>query len=342
MKESLIETTEKWEPNPEDKDGRVKQRFLKYMLKYCRGRNQAQSIKKIISTLHLDQEMTKEAFQMRIIVPLREDRNVFIGTSHKGIYLIEDADDAHTTMTFYQSRIRSEHKHLKNLRALAKRHELFKNYPITGSQSGKTHIFIDESGTPTVTDQAVQPFYIVSGIIVEEKKPLYRLTQKFKHLKEDLHKSEDYEFKSTDLSDKEYEYTLKELSTIDYEFATICFIKERLTTRGFEFPKSFYKYAHQFLLDEILEYVGNAKLYFDEYGGIESSFKEELFKYLREQNTGFPIDKIEQMEMFRSELVPFIQFADLIAGVIKKKMKNSLDLLHLIEDRALCIREFPY
>ena len=63
---------------------------------------------------------------------------------------------------------------------------------------------------------------------------------------------------------------------IDFEFAVICFEKEKLTGKGFEFSTSFYN-AYQFLVDTVLDYVGDAKLLFDEYGGRESEFQGWFF-----------------------------------------------------------------
>ncbi|EMO25288.1 hypothetical protein LEP1GSC170_3273 [Leptospira interrogans serovar Bataviae str. HAI135] len=51
-------------------------------------------------------------------MPFRESDKIFIGTSQKGIYFIESSADAKNTLDFYTNRIRSEQKHLRNLKKL--------------------------------------------------------------------------------------------------------------------------------------------------------------------------------------------------------------------------------
>ena len=72
------------------------------------------------------------------------------------------------------------------------------------------------------------------------------------------------------------------------------------------------------------------------------SFRVGFFKCLREQNKGFPLHKIEQLEMLESKFEPFIQLADLCGGIVKNELKDGWHLLHIVEEKALEIRHFPY
>ena len=46
--------------------------------------------------------------------------------------------------------------------------------------------------------------------------------------------------------------------------------------------------------------------------------------------------------MFDSKDHPYIQLADLIAGVLKLKMKKKVDLFNLIEEKCIDVIYFPY
>lgn len=69
-----------------------------------------------------------------------------------------------------------------------------------------------------------------------------------------------------------------------------------------------------------MEYLGGSiNLYFDEYSGKNSQFQKEFKDYITKKNTEYYFKKVEQLEMFQSSDHPFIQVADLIAGVLKIK-----------------------
>lgn len=315
---------------------------MDFLIKNCSGHENAMPLEKILKKIQFSKAYSREMLQQQMMVPLRAQKDFFIGTSNKGIYFINDPEDAFKTICFYSSRIRAEKKHLRNLKRIAKKNKLFNHYEAKFPKGSKRSIYMDESGTPSLKDIPGDPYFIVTGIIFDEKKSRQMLNRKFQFIRQELGKPSNYEFKSTLLNKKQYIRTLKELSTIDYEFAAVCFIKEKLTGQGFNYPKVFYKYAFQFLLEHVLELVGEVDLYFDEYGGKNSRFSKEFFDYVRNQNLVYPINKIGQMDMFRSEQMPFIQLADLIAGTIKKDLKTGSKLIDYVEDKKIEVIYFPF
>lgn len=107
-----------WAPEDGDRYGEDKKKFIEYLIHNCKGFKNGQSIKVIIKNGNFKYEYNKEAFQHQIIVPFRESDKIFIGTSQKGIYFIESSADAKNTLDFYTNRIRSEQKHLRNLKII--------------------------------------------------------------------------------------------------------------------------------------------------------------------------------------------------------------------------------
>jgi hypothetical protein len=341
MPRDILTTIEGWKPKPRDEYGRDKKLFLRYMRKHCLGVSNAKSIEEVMKSISLSKKYKKEQFQHKIIVPLREQRDFFIGTGTKGIYLVCDATDVHTTVDFYAKRIRSEHKHLRNLKSIARRYRLVGVSSKRLKNPQKCSIFLDESGTPSLADKGTSPFFIVSGIVFEHKNPDKMLTERFAFIRKELNFPENYEFKSSSLNRKQYIRILKELGPIDYDAACVCFVKKALTGKGFHFPKVFYKYAFQYLLNDLLDYVGQANLFFDEYSSEKSRFRNDFLKYIKQQNASYAYQKIDKAKMVQSVKSPSAQMADLIAGAMKWKLMNKADLLPLIDEKLIFVRVFP-
>ncbi|PKK82148.1 MAG: DUF3800 domain-containing protein [candidate division Zixibacteria bacterium HGW-Zixibacteria-1] len=275
----LREKAERWVPNPNDPSGDDKKLLVEFLLKHCDGYKNAISIGRVLQEVRFKDEYTRELLQHRIIVPLREENDLFIGTSNKGIFLINDADDAYKTISFYTNRIRAEKKHLRNLKKIAKKNELFKSFNIDPKRANKIkkYIYLDESGVPSLKNMKTDPYFIVGALVLDGTDLRRQLARKLAFIKDLIGKPKDYELKSTRLNEKQYADILRELSIIDYEFAAICFIKDKLTGHGFSYPKSFYKYAYDFLINDVFDDIGEVNLYFDEYGGVNTKFQAEFF-----------------------------------------------------------------
>jgi len=339
---TLTQLAQEWLPNSEDSCGKDKKRFIQYLIANCNGVRNARPLNQILTELTLSQSYSRENFQHLIVVPLREDKDIFIGTCSRGLYFISSPDDAFTTMSFYTNRLRAERKHLRNLKAIVSRSNLFKQHKITFPANTKKTIYFDESGTPSLADKGTNPFFIVCAVIIDAKKAEALLAKKLDFIRRVIGKPETFEFHSNRLTKKEYILVLRELSTLDYEFAAVCFIKAKLTNPGFRYPKTLYKYAFGFLLNDVLDEVGEAHVVFDEYGGRNSRFQREFFKYIKNRTLAYPVNKIGHMEMHRSDGNPFLQMADLLAGTIKNEFKQGPSLLPYVADKQITVQYFPY
>nr|WP_235595264.1 hypothetical protein [Leptospira noguchii] len=103
-KRTLEEIALSWVPEDGNRYGEDKKKFIEYIIHNCKGFKNGQSIKVIIKNGNFKYEYSKETFQHQIIVPFRESDKIFIGTSQKGIYLIESSADAKNTLDFYTNR----------------------------------------------------------------------------------------------------------------------------------------------------------------------------------------------------------------------------------------------
>jgi hypothetical protein len=347
ISKKLLKHAANWRPDPADKWGGDKLIFLQFLLRNCCGLSKAKSIDEVLEKikLKLSHRYTRETLQHQIMVPLREDNDVFVGTSNRGIYLVAGSEDALRTAAFYKVRIRSERKHLKFLTRIVKKNKLFLNQADGISGGGRiSTVCLDESGTPSMKVVDQSPYFIVTAVMIHQKNAEFEVERKLANIRSNLFKPEKYEFKSTSLNEKQYIYTLKEIATLDYEFSSVCFNKAKLAKNSFPDPKSFYKYAFQRLLETVYEHIDEGKLFFDQYGGNEKkTFENEFFKYILRQNLAFPISKINKMAMTESQSSNLVQLADLLSGVVKHSLTGNRKLIKLpfVDDKKLDVLVIP-
>jgi hypothetical protein len=174
MAKAFIKLAKDWQPDDDDPDSQDKRTLLDFLLLHAKGREHAMPLSQVTKEADFERPYTRESLQHTLIVPLRSQGKVFIGTSNKGIYLIEKPEDADTTISFYTTRIRSELHHVRNLKTLARKYHLFSNYKSAKSAAGESAIiYFDESGSPTLQDRATNPFFIVCGVVVEPTRLWY-------------------------------------------------------------------------------------------------------------------------------------------------------------------------
>jgi hypothetical protein len=95
---------------------------LEFMLRRAVGRANAVPLEEIVG--HLNAEgfpITPTGFQQTVLKSTREGE-IFIGSSNRGYFLIENIDDAREMQRFYVNRIAAEQAHLENL-LLQTRHQ---------------------------------------------------------------------------------------------------------------------------------------------------------------------------------------------------------------------------
>jgi hypothetical protein len=337
----LLTSATRWKASPADPAGADKQRLITFLLRNGVGCANAVPLRTITAKVRFSKSYSREALQHELIVPLRREGRVFIGTSNRGVYLIESASDADATLSFYTTRIRSELRHVRNLKALTRKYGIFDGFVSSRSGDEELLMFFDESGTPSLADIALQPFFIVCGVVIS-RKSLRKLNDRFEFIAKRIGKPLTFEFRSGALSKTKYKTVLRELAVEDYQWAAVSFKKADLTSAGFSTPTVFYKYAYQFLVSDLLNIAWGASLYFDEYGGGAGSvFERQFIEYLRVQNRGLPADRIRSISSLRSGQSRLIQLADLLAGVLKNKLDGSFDLTNEVEEKELWVRLFP-
>jgi hypothetical protein len=171
-KPRIVRFAESWVPDPKDPFGEDKRRLIRYLLDNGITVVNPRSIQSILGLSLFERSYTREAFQHRLLGPLRRDPRVFIGTSSAGLFLVTTPQDADATLGFYTWRVRAELRHARNLRRLARRTKLMEGYTaaIPPTQDRAT-IYLDESGSPNVSDHN-PPVFVVAAVLIDSREDL--------------------------------------------------------------------------------------------------------------------------------------------------------------------------
>lgn len=337
-KTPLVRLAEKYKPRPEDPLGPDKKALISYLLAHGADSTSPISIKRILKEAPLSAPYTPNRFQHQVVGPLRRERRVFIGTSNKGLFLVTNRNDADRTLAFYTWRVRAELRHARNLRGIVKR---YLPKAVASPAPGKKEravIYIDESGTPDIHDTD-QPFFIVAAVVVESKKELSSLEQRFRHVCELLNRPVEHELRTGGLSAAKHARALHELSRINYQWAAACFDKSKLQSAGFQDPKTLYRYVFQFLVGDLLMTAWEADLVIDE--NSTAGFQAELATYLERQNSSLPVQRLQEVKFASSSKERLIQLADLIAGAVRRSVQAESAPLREIDHQTISLQFWP-
>lgn len=341
---TLLRLARRWKPAQGDDYGADKRRLLDFMLENNITSSNPKQIGWILGNVEFSRHYTRNQFQHQLLVPLRNESTIFIGSTSAGVFLVTSPLDADEALGFYSARVRAEQRHSRNLRKLAKRTKLFEGYTsvVGKTKKGKPRprsiIFMDESGTPSVID-LTPPVFVVAAVLIDSRLELSNLEQRFKHAAAIVGRPPDQELRTAGLSVAKHRLALRELSLIDYQWAAACFVKPQLSGYGFADPVTFYRYAFQFLVGDLLALGWESDLIIDEYSN--DAFQQQLEIYLRRQNSGLPINRLDQVTFHQSSKDRLVQLADLVAGAIRRSTEGDAGPLLQIDDKRINLQFFP-
>lgn len=338
-KPRLVRLVESWAPDPEDQYGEDKRRLIRFLLDTGKSATNPVTLPEILKKVRFTRPYSREALQHKLLGPLRRDAKVFVGTSSRGIFLVTTPEDMDATLGFYTWRIRAELRHARNLRALAKRTKLLAGYQTQiPANRERAVIYLDESGNPDIRD--LRPSVLVIGaVVIESRQELAALDQRFKNAFAVIRRPEDHELRTGGLSPAKHGRVLRELSLLDYQWAAACFDKGKLSSGGFTDPATFYRYAFQFLIGELLTVAWQADLVIDENSTTE--FQAQLEDYLRRQNSGLPVNRLGSVKFSNSSQQRLTQLADLVAGAVRRSIEGERVPLREIERKMINLQFWP-
>jgi len=199
-------------------------------------------------------------------------------------------------------------------------------------------IYFDESGTPDVNN-VTPPVFVVAAVVIESRDDLASLDERFRNAFSVIRRPEEHELRTAGLSVRKHARVLRELSLLEYQCAAACFDKRGLISAGFTDPKTFYRYAFQFLVGDLLSAAWQADLVIDE--NSTQNFQVELENHLRRQNSGLPIGRLNQVGFSNSSKTRLVQLADLVAGAVRRSMEGETIPLREIEHKMITLQFWP-
>ena len=205
--------------------------------------------------------------------------------------------------------------------------------------------YIDEFGNNGLDfdKEGVSETFIVTAIIVSEEK-LENLEVELKKIRKTNFQTGEIKSSKIGTNDTRRLKIIAELNSLDYHIFSIVVDKTKLTSEGFQYKGSFYKFLHSLVDRELFKTFPDLLVVADEHGGKE--FKESFIKYMRKRH----IPSLFQQSEFRlsnskSELM--VQMADFVTGTIarcyepKKLSPRRNELLTALKQKVIEIRIWP-
>ena len=332
----LIQLARRWRPNGEDPRGEDKRLLLDYLLNNGVTASNPKPIDELL-VVPFGSRYKRSAFQHQIVGPLRREPAVFIGVSNAGLFLVTNPTDAATTLDFYATRLRAEQRHVRSLRALAKRTRLFDHLDSDVGAGQSAIVYMDESGSPGVGDEHDRHF-VVAAVMLESHAELARLEQRFGNALAIVRRETLVEVKASNFSKRNLALVLRELSLSGYVWAAACFDKRKLESPGLLDPKTLYRYAFRFVIEDLLAVTWRPTVVIDEYSNV--TFQEELAAYLKRQTAGTP-QTIQSVRFAQSSKDRLIQLADLVAGAVRASAMGNHVPLREIEHQSIGLSHWP-
>tara|TARA_B100000795_G_C22763336_1_gene424593 strand:- start:283 stop:1434 length:1152 start_codon:yes stop_codon:yes gene_type:complete len=205
--------------------------------------------------------------------------------------------------------------------------------------------FIDEFGNNGLDfeKEGVSNTFIVTAIIVSG--------EQLKGLETELEKIRKSNFQTGEIksskvggNDTRRLNIVAELNSLDYHIFSIVIDKTKLTSEGFQYKGSFYKFLHSLVDRELFKTFPDLLVVADEHGG--NDFKKSFLEYMKNRHIPNLFEQSEfRLSNSKSELM--VQLADFITGTVarcyepKKLSPRKNDILKVLRQKIIEIRIWP-
>jgi hypothetical protein len=204
------------------------------------------------------------------------------------------------------------------------------------------HIFIDESGDPQIDvhKKGVSDYYVLTAIIVPSSK-----YKEYNRLADSIIKEHfgTAEMKSSRVGNNSSrrEKIIKAIACIPFKhYSQVIDKSEILAEKGLSFRKSFVKFVHRSIYQQLCQTFSKLTVIADEYG--TSQFMKEFGKYL-EKRLPRDLFRNSTFNYGNSKDYPFIQFGDMISGTLGRVYsgKDPVSILSPILKNTIMVDEWP-
>lgn len=182
--------------------------------------------------------------------------------------------------------------------------------------------YLDEFGNSGLdfTKEQISSHFIVTSIIVDESK-VTDIEKKLEIIRKKYFQTGEMKSSTVAQNHSRRLKILQEVVELDFHIYSIVVDKTKLTSEGFGYKSSFYKFLHTLVDKELFIAFPNIRLIADEYGRTE--FMEGFIKYVKDRHIPTLFDAAEfRFEKSQSELL--IQLADFISGTIARHFDKTV------------------
>ncbi|MBI1932403.1 MAG: DUF3800 domain-containing protein [Ignavibacteriales bacterium] len=201
----------------------------------------------------------------------------------------------------------------------------------------RLHIFVDESGTPKLSDNLENAdYYVVVALLISDS-----LLENFKNsaceIKFNYAGSGELKSSSVGNNLSRRQKILQDIKESDFKYYCLVVNKSEVwRDSGLQHKKVFYKFLHRMIYSRIKRNFSGLSILADNYG--DSEFMESFKSYLFGFNNLFDDINFEQ-----SSKVPLLQIADFLSGSVRRiyEKDDPIELLELINYPNAPIEEWP-
>lgn len=181
-------------------------------------------------------------------------------------------------------------------------------------------IFIDESGDAGFKiEKGSSKYFVVVFVIFCSELDAQETANKIKKLRQDLNKSEKFEFKFNKCNKELRIKFLTKIKNCNFKIKAFVFNKELITPTG---KGNFYNLALSSALNYEKNNIHNAKIRLDGLG--DKNFRQDLLGYLKNNLTIEQKQIINNLRFRDSKKDVLIQLSDMVAGSVRRSFDNQV------------------
>lgn len=205
--------------------------------------------------------------------------------------------------------------------------------------------FADEFGNNSFDFQTQGSHFIVTAILIKSIEHLSEIESQVEVIRKKHFQTGEIKSNKVGSNTNRRIKVLNDLLQLDFSIFSVIIDKRELTSEGFRYKKSFYKFVNNLLYKELFRTFPELQLNVDEHGSNE--FMLEFRKYVERNHQRNLFSGIEFNQQNSQQSI-LIQVADFFAGTLghiyditKQSQSNSDTLIDLIKPKVSSINIFP-
>jgi Protein of unknown function (DUF3800) len=201
----------------------------------------------------------------------------------------------------------------------------------------RLHIYVDESGTPNLTEEGEHPdYYVIVALLISDSN-FSDCEASAKEIVSNYAGEGELKSSSVGNNTDRRKRILTDIKNADFRYYSLVVNKSEVWREsGLQYKQVFYKFLHRMFYSRIKRNFSGLSIVADQYG--DSDFMEKFKSYLFGFNNLF-----DSIDFQPSSELPLLQIADIISGTIRRIYDKSdpVELFEIINYPSVPIEEWP-